>query len=190
MDARRQAIDELVEPLQEVLDRFQSRQGEVELDRTEAYAGLTEQIKSLAAIQGNLHHQTVSLVQALRRPTVRGRLRPGMVIRRPENRSVVVTARKFTELAISEGSGSQSMEPLEGVDRMLRSMVWAEEEENSRKSDREGEGAKPAFRPPRRPPLLKDFCARISNSARDHDRNFLRQSSHGANTANSTAEMA
>ncbi len=73
LESRRKAIDELVKPLRESLEKVQARLGELEQARVGAYAGLIEQIKSLATTQLQLQQETGNLVRALRAPTVRGR---------------------------------------------------------------------------------------------------------------------
>lgn len=66
MEHRRQAIEEMVKPLKESLESM-------ERNRTEAYAGLSEQVSSLANTQIRLQAETSHLVRALRAPVVRGR---------------------------------------------------------------------------------------------------------------------
>ncbi len=73
LETRHKAIDALVKPLRESLDTVNKRIGEVEQVRSSAYASLTEQIKSLASTQTQLHTATSNLVKALRSPTARGR---------------------------------------------------------------------------------------------------------------------
>jgi DNA recombination protein RmuC len=73
LEGGRQAIGELVRPVRESLDKVDSKLQAVERDRVGAYASLTEQVKSLAQTQQQLHSETAKLVHALRTPAVRGR---------------------------------------------------------------------------------------------------------------------
>jgi len=70
---RQVAINELVKPLRDSLEKVDGKIGEMEKVRTTAYVSLHEQIKTLATTQDRLQRETSNLVQALRSPTVRGR---------------------------------------------------------------------------------------------------------------------
>ena len=73
LQRRQQAIDELVKPMRESLDKFDAKVQEVEKARVGAYAELSQQVRSLAEAQTQLRGETSNLVKALRQPQVRGR---------------------------------------------------------------------------------------------------------------------
>ena len=73
LEARTRAIDSLVMPLRDSLERVDHRIRELESVRAEAFGTLTQQISSLAETQRALHGETASLSRALRQPAVRGR---------------------------------------------------------------------------------------------------------------------
>ncbi|MDA3902440.1 MAG: DNA recombination protein RmuC [Desulfuromusa sp.] len=73
LDARHQAIGQLVQPLKESLLKVDGKIEQLEQARSGAYARLDEQLKSLLNSQVKLESETGNLVRALRTPAVRGR---------------------------------------------------------------------------------------------------------------------
>ncbi|MGQ0752309.1 MAG: DNA recombination protein RmuC [Betaproteobacteria bacterium] len=74
LDARHKAVDELVKPIRESLEKVDGKLGEIEKVRISAYSALNEQLKGLVETHlPMLRSETANLVKALRQPTVRGR---------------------------------------------------------------------------------------------------------------------
>ncbi len=71
--ARQQAVEGLVKPLAEELAKLSGQTQALEKARAESYGQLTEQVKGLLTAQQDLRGETGRLVNALRRPEVRGR---------------------------------------------------------------------------------------------------------------------
>lgn len=119
LESRQQAIDGLVKPIAETLQKVDARLHEAERERVAAYARLSEQVAQLGA-------STNTLSKALRTPTVRGRwgemqlrrvveiagmirhcdfdeqpglyteagrLRPDLIVHLPGNKKIVVDAK-------------------------------------------------------------------------------------------------
>jgi DNA recombination protein RmuC len=73
LEKRQQAVEHMVQPIAESLGEIGSRLEQLEISRREAYAGLSQQVRSLNESQELLRDQTGSLVTALRNPQARGR---------------------------------------------------------------------------------------------------------------------
>jgi DNA recombination protein RmuC len=70
---REKAIESLVTPVRETLERFEAQVQDIEKARIGAYEGLTTQVKSLFESQKELRLETANLVGALKSPRIRGR---------------------------------------------------------------------------------------------------------------------
>ena len=72
LESRQKAVETLVAPIKESLEKVGDQVQALERARAEAYGGLTEQVKSLIEAQQGLRAETGHLIQALRAPGVRG----------------------------------------------------------------------------------------------------------------------
>ncbi|WP_433698430.1 DNA recombination protein RmuC [Nocardiopsis sp. CA-288880] len=73
LDERRRAVERMVEPLTETLNRVERQLREVDAGRVAAHAELAKQVEYVREGSERLGEQTRSLVTALRRPEARGR---------------------------------------------------------------------------------------------------------------------
>jgi DNA recombination protein RmuC len=74
LEAREKAVDALVQPIRESLQKVDGKLGEIEKARESAYSALNEQLRGLVETHlPMLRSETSNLVKALRQPTVRGR---------------------------------------------------------------------------------------------------------------------
>lgn len=73
LQMRQKAIDELVKPIKDSLNKVDHKILEMEQARVAAYSTLKEQVHSMSKTQTQLHQETANLVKALRAPNVRGR---------------------------------------------------------------------------------------------------------------------
>ncbi|HNP36391.1 MAG TPA: DNA recombination protein RmuC [Woeseiaceae bacterium] len=70
---REKAVENLVKPIRDALDGAKKQIEELEKARSEAYGSIRTQLEAMQLNQQNLQQETKNLVNALRRPEVRGR---------------------------------------------------------------------------------------------------------------------
>jgi DNA recombination protein RmuC len=73
LSEREKAVEALVKPIRDALEASQKQISELEKSRSEAYGGIKSQLEEMQANQKSLRQETQNLVNALRRPEVRGR---------------------------------------------------------------------------------------------------------------------
>jgi DNA recombination protein RmuC len=73
LDTRQKAIEGVVVPVKESLQKMDEQLRAIESTRGQAYAVLSTQLQSLVQTQNALRSETTNLVKALRAPAVRGR---------------------------------------------------------------------------------------------------------------------
>jgi DNA recombination protein RmuC len=72
LEKREQAVENLVKPIREALEKNEQQVRRMEAERREAQGALTRQLEMLSESHRLLQGETRNLVQALRRPEVRG----------------------------------------------------------------------------------------------------------------------
>jgi len=72
-EKRKLELEKLVSPLSKTLEDVSKHVREVEKERERAYTSITEQVKGLSVAQESIRKEAANLVNALRKPSVRGR---------------------------------------------------------------------------------------------------------------------
>lgn len=72
LEQKEKSIENLVKPIKEALDKTEQQIRHMEKERKQAYGSLSQHLELMAQTQQSLHSETKNLVQALRRPEVRG----------------------------------------------------------------------------------------------------------------------
>ncbi len=72
LDQKEKAVENLIKPIKEALEKTETQIHSIEKERKEAYGSLRQYLDSMIKTQELLQGETRNLVQALRRPEVRG----------------------------------------------------------------------------------------------------------------------
>jgi DNA recombination protein RmuC len=73
LDQRQKAVEQIVAPLKESLEKVDTQVRSLEASRQRAYGALSTQVEALTESQDKLRTETAGLVKALRSPSARGR---------------------------------------------------------------------------------------------------------------------
>lgn len=73
MNTRQESLGRLIDPLKDTLKRYEDNLNNIENDRKESYGALNTELKSFNEAQIKLQDETRNLVDALKKPQVRGR---------------------------------------------------------------------------------------------------------------------
>ena len=106
MDQKEKSIANLLNPVKEALTRTDQHLRELEKDRKEAYGSLTKHLETMAQTQTMLQGETRNLVQALRRPEVRGQWGE-MTLKRLAELAGMVEYCDFYEQETTQGEGGK-----------------------------------------------------------------------------------
>jgi len=110
LDQRKQAIDQMLKPIRESLDKQAKAVTEMEKERAGAYHGLKQLVGTMIEDQKNLRSETGNLVKALRRPDVRGRWGE-MQLRRVAELAGMIDRCDFTEQLSGSDSEGRTRRP-------------------------------------------------------------------------------
>jgi DNA recombination protein RmuC len=104
LNEREKAVESMVKPIRDALEASQKQIADLEKSRSEAYGGIKNQLKEMQLSQKSLRQETQNLVNALRRPEVRGRWGE-ITLRRLVELAGMVEHCDFTEQVHNEKNG-------------------------------------------------------------------------------------
>lgn len=106
LQQREQAVENLVKPIREALEKATRQIQEIEKDREGAYGSLAKQLELTARDQNKLRMETQRLVQALKQPQVRGRWGEITLHRLVELAGMVEYCDFYQQESISDAAGN------------------------------------------------------------------------------------
>lgn len=110
LEQKEKAVENLVNPIRETLEKTERQIREMEKERQTAYGSLNKHLESMAETQRILQTETRNLVQALRRPEVRGQWGE-MTLKRLAELAGMVEHCDFFEQEQVRGEEGQALRP-------------------------------------------------------------------------------
>ena len=110
MAAREKAVENLVAPIREALQKSEAQIQALEKARSQAYGSITEQLANMQQAASSLSQETRILVTALRRPEVRGQWGE-ITLRRLVEMAGMVEHCDFIEQSTQRGDDGKSIRP-------------------------------------------------------------------------------
>jgi DNA recombination protein RmuC len=110
LEQRQKAVEQLVAPIRESLEKVDGQVRSLEQARREAYGSLAQQVRTLAEGQERLRLETGNLVTALRAPHVRGRWGE-MQLKRVVEMAGMVAYCDFVEQATTRDADGRALRP-------------------------------------------------------------------------------
>ncbi len=110
LEQKEKAVENLVKPIRETLEKTERQIREMEKERQTAYGSLNKHLESMAEAQQILQAETRNLVQALRRPEVRGQWGE-MTLKRLAELAGMVEHCDFFEQEQVRGEEGQALRP-------------------------------------------------------------------------------
>jgi DNA recombination protein RmuC len=110
LEQKEKAVENLVKPIRETLEKTERQMREMEKERQTAYGSLNKHLESMAEAQRILQSETRNLVQALRRPEVRGQWGE-MTLKRLAELAGMVEHCDFFEQEQVRGEEGQALRP-------------------------------------------------------------------------------
>ena len=108
-DIKGDEIIRTVDPVRQILDKYETHLGIMEKDRENVFGAITERLLQMAQTQAHLQKETSNLVKALREPHVRGRWGE-ITLKKVAELSGMVEHCDFEE-QLSQGTGKGSLRP-------------------------------------------------------------------------------
>ncbi len=104
LEQKEKAVENLVKPIREALEKTENQIHAIEKERKEAYGSLRQYLDTMVRTQEMLQGETRNLVQALRRPEVRGQWGELTLKRLAELAGMVQHCDFFEQVTSSDGS--------------------------------------------------------------------------------------